>query len=303
MEVKDIMLLRQFVKSKPYNFTTFNLDHVFKEYSSMAISSMQDFSKVSQEFSTILKCLEDCFVFNSEADKLDLEMEAAKYPLYLKNMFEPKFALKDDKYTFTIKELAPSKEQTRVLEVGSGQVPHSSLVLAQDIKHVSSLDKFLLSESCLKKLGVHAIEGTFDKDTEVQDYDFVIGQRPCSAIESMVINASKENKPYFIELCNCSLNEIAKRDGVYRNWQQILPEYDSQVKFVENYAFNVDATESQISNLLYLSSMKTIKMRQEQAPQTNEALEKFYEEKIVDFNSLPSETIAQMQSMAATQEQ
>ena len=42
--------------------------------------------------------------------------------------------------------------------------------------------------------------------------------------------------------------------------------------------------------------MKSIKMRQEQSPQ-NEALEKFYAEKFVDFNSLPSETVAQMQDM------
>ena len=279
MEVKDIMLLRQFVKSKPYSYTNFNLDHVFKEYSSMAISSLQDFSKVSEEFSSVLKCLEDCFVFNSEEDKLDLKMEIGRYPLFLKNSFQPKYALTDDKYTLTIKELAPSKDQTKILEVGSGQVPHSSIVLAKDCKQVSSLDKFLLSESCLKKLGINAIDGTFDKNTQVEDYDFVVGQRPCSAIENMVINASQQNMPYFIELCNCALTDIAKREGKYRNWQQILPEYDSQVKFVENYAFNVDATEGQISNLLYLSSMKTIKMRQEQEPQNSDALEKFYAEK------------------------
>ena len=227
MEVKDILLLRQFVKSHPYSTNSFNLDHVFKEYSSMAISSIQDFATVSQEFSNILKCIEDCFVFNSKEDKVDFDFEIAKYPLYIKNLFETKFALSEDKYTLAIKELAPSKDKTKILEVGSGQVPHSSIVLARDCKQVSSIDKFLLSESCLEKLGVHAIDGLFDKTTQVENYDFIVGQRPCSAIENMVINASQQNKPYFIELCNCSLNEIAKRDGVYRNWQQILPEYDS----------------------------------------------------------------------------
>jgi len=74
----------------------------------------------------------------------------------------------------------------------------------------------------------------------------------------MVATCQQDNKPYFIELCDCNLNEIAKRDGVYRNWQQILPSIDPDVKFVDNVAFNVDITERQMSNLLHECRTKCV---------------------------------------------
>ena len=113
------------------------------------------------------------------------------------------------------------------------------------------MDKFLLSTTALKKLGINGIDTMFDENTQVSQYDFVVGQCPCSAIENMVINSAKENKPYFIELCKCNLDSIAARDGAYRNWQELLPEYDSQIKFVGDYAFNLDCSENQVKNLLY----------------------------------------------------
>lgn len=251
MNLKEIMLIRQFAKSQPYNREQFNINNIFKFYSSFAIKSLEDFSKISKEFGQVLDSLQDCMVFENKYDKEDFERDARRFPFLLKKEFEPTSALIDDEYTLAVKELAPCKEQTKLLEVGSGQVPHSSIIFSKSMDNVSSLDNFLLSQTALSNIGITGIDGRFDSKTQVSQYDFVVGQRPCSAIENMVINASRENKPYFIELCSCNLDSIARRDGIYRNWQQILPEYDSHVKFVGEYAFNVDATEQQVSNLLY----------------------------------------------------
>lgn len=258
MEIKDIMFFRQLVKSQPYNSQNFNLDNLFRAYSSEQIFSIEDFAKVPDEFAQLVMSIKDCYSFERPEDRLDFERDFSGYTTMLKNIFKPRHFIREDKYTLAVKELAPSKQQTKILEVGSGQVPHSSIILAKECKNVSSMDKFIMSPTCLERLGVQAIHGYFNSSTDVSDFDFVVGQRPCSAIESMVATCQQDNKPYFIELCDCNLNEIAKRDGVYRNWQQILPSIDPDVKFVDNVAFNVDITERQMSNLLHECRAKCV---------------------------------------------
>ena len=143
----------------------------------------------------------------------------------------------------------PNRQGGHLLDVGCGRVaPLSSINLAENTRLVSAMDKHLLSPTTLAKLGVNPIYGYFDQKTDVENYDFVTGRTPCGAIQSIVENCSSNNKPYFIETCDCQLPSE-------KTWRQVLPEIDPNIKFFKDYAFNVDATAQQveaISNAFYL---------------------------------------------------
>ncbi len=260
MKVKDSIALRKIINSKEYNENNFNLNHIFKAFSTFAIKTPEDFTKAPDEFLNFITCNHDCFNFANEEDCNSFFKAVPDFILSLNSFFKAGCALKHDAYTITAMSLAPNKENTALLEVGAGSVPYSSISIARHMKDVSSIDKFSVSNDCLSNFNVKGIDGMFNEQTDVTPYDFVIAQRSCGAFEDIVKNSAQANKPYFLQLCNCELEHIAKQTGVYRSWQQILPEYDNNIKFYDNFAFNVDATPTQVSKLLLNSSYTAYKL-------------------------------------------
>lgn len=260
MKVKDCIALRKIINSKEYNENNFNLNHIFKAFSSFAIKTQEDFAKAPNEFLEFITNNHDCFNFASEQDSDKFISEIPDFIIRLDSFFKAGCALKHDAYTITAMTLAPNKENSSLLEVGAGSVPYSSISIARHIKDVSSIDNFSVSNDCLKTFNVTGIDDMFTEKTDVSPYDFIIAQRSCGAFEDIVKSASSANKPYFLQLCNCELENIAKRTGIHRSWKQILPEYDSNIKFYDNFAFNVDATPQQVRNLLLNSSYTAYKL-------------------------------------------
>ena len=259
MNIKDTMALRKYIQSHKFSSEGFNFYDVFKEFSTYTIHSVEDMLTAPEAFENFLNVNYDCFNFenNEEAQKFETET-----PLFLRRLHpltRAKIHYKHKPYSKACVEIAPFKEQTKILEVGSGFIPYSSMVMAKEFDNLTSMDKFMFSPESLKHFNINAVEGYFNKDTSVEDYDFIVGRRPCSAIESIVQNASKANKPYFLQLCCCDLENIAKREGIYREWEDILPEYDPNIKFIDNYAFNIDATVGQVSNILEQSKNQIVK--------------------------------------------
>ena len=166
------------------------------------------------------------------------------------NTFEKKFAE-------AVLEISPTKpENAHILDVGSGKVPYSSLAMATEAKKVSSMDKdFLFAIESLKAMNVDALDMYFDATTPVDDYDFVVGKCPCSAIPHIVAQCVKANKPYFMELCNCALpnRKFYIRNNDFEesySWKNVLPDVDPNIKFFDNYAFNLDASPEQIKKIV-----------------------------------------------------
>ena len=50
MKVKDCIALRKIISSKEYNENNFNLNHIFKAFSSFAIKTQDDFAKAPNAF-------------------------------------------------------------------------------------------------------------------------------------------------------------------------------------------------------------------------------------------------------------
>lgn len=115
-----------------------------------------------------------------------------------------------------------------VLDVGAGTaVPYSSLVMAQSLDGVTTIDKgFLLPNDCLERLNVAPRNEYFSLETEIDEFGLVAGQRPCSAINAVVEKCAKENKPYYLTLCNCNAP-----NGKIENWFSILKALDKNIKF------------------------------------------------------------------------
>lgn len=251
MDLKTTIMLRKIFQSNEYNEESFNLCHMFKAFSTFAISSFADISNAPLNFIMFLEENRDCINFKSQEDSTKFY---AEYPKFIKNIdshFNSPAKPSKDTFMKACLTLAPSKDQTKMLDVGSGIVPYSSMIMAQEVKHVSSMDKFILSEECLSKFNVNAIDSYFDDSTNISDYDFIVGKKACSAIEPIVKSASIANKPYFLQLCTCELTKRAwETDGKFRTWQEILPQYDSNIQFFDNYAFNIDATSGQVGKLL-----------------------------------------------------
>ena len=164
----------------------------------------------------------------------------------------------ENKFANAVYELSPSAPiNSHILDVGPGELPYSSLVLATKSKQVSAMDKsYLFSIESLKRMNVNAFDIYFDQNTNVDDYDFVVGSCPCTAIPYIVEKCAKQNKPYFLLLCDCAtyntnipiLNEFAQQRKF--TWNSILPELDPSIKFYEDYAFNLDATPEQVKSVI-----------------------------------------------------
>ena len=137
-----------------------------------------------------------------------------------------------------------------ILDVGAGDFPYSSILLGDSKDSVTTMDRrFELDNEVLNRLNVEPKLQYFTEGTDISKYDIVVGQRPCSAIEKMVKECVKQNKPYFIELCNCHIPP-SKTPGKPAVWTEILPEIDSYVRFYGDYAFNLDATEEQVRQVI-----------------------------------------------------
>lgn len=173
--------------------------------------------------------------------KATIHKKVATFGLYTSDLFKD-YRCEQEEFVKIVEHII-GKCRPNVLEIGSGQVPYTSILLAHDnIADINSMDKFLLSDKALKNLQVNPIDKYFKEDTNVEDYDFVIGNRPCSAIAHIVSSCKKYKKPYFIKLCGCEAP-----NGKTASWDEYLQKIDKNIDFLpdpnsadNHYAFNLD---------------------------------------------------------------
>ena len=127
-------------------------------------------------------------------------------------------------------------KDVRILEVGSGRIPYSSMLLGVDGYNVSSMDDMYLSDQCLANFNVKSYRQMFNlKNSKVEDFDIVVARRACSAIKSIVSSCTEKQKPYFLKLCPCDLTTKNIED-----WKPILRAIDSKIQFKKSYAYDLE---------------------------------------------------------------
>lgn len=229
-----------------------NVIDLFAMYTGLEIDEYKKIIKSSNEFFEYLQT-SPLYIQNKHYRKAVCSARdyiCDKLSKFAYTTFEKKFAE-------TVLEISPTKpENAHILDVGSGYIPYSALALGTETKQTSTMDdEFLFAVESLKAMNVNAHLMYFDENTPVDDYDFVVGKCPCSAIPHIVSQCVKANKPYFIELCNCALpnRELYIRNANFEesySWKNVLPNIDPNVKFFDDYAFNLDASPEQVKKVI-----------------------------------------------------
>jgi len=250
MNLKELFEFKNFISSNNISLSGaqngLSIQDLFKKFSEYDIHSKKDYKSASKHFKSTMTHLYRHINSDEDFTKQEFLSKLNIFCNYIHNTLNPTFARiqKQSPYVEVVKTLIPPTD--KVLDVGAGIIPHSSFMMAPSFKEVQTLDKFAISESSLSPFHVKAKDGYFDEATNVEDVDFIVGNRPCSAIKKIVEQASLHNKGYVLKLCDCDLGNIAYETGKgYRNWDEILPEIDSRVQFCEGYAYNVDASVEQ----------------------------------------------------------
>lgn len=146
------------------------------------------------------------------------------------------YKVNQEKFTKDVEKLI-GNEKLDILDVGSGQIPYSSILLAKDTdSNISTMDRFVVSNKTLENLNCTPYDAYFDSKTSVDKYDFVIANRACSAIEHIVSNCATKKKPYLIKLCGCNAPS-----GTVSSWEEYLKHIDPNIQFTnDDYALNLD---------------------------------------------------------------
>lgn len=99
-------------------------------------------------------------------------------------------------------------DSRRILDVGTGY-GESSIILSKQGYEMTAMDHFLEEE--LKKYesnNINVINSYFDLETNIDEYDLIIGLHCCGAIEPIIRKCLEKDKEFVVTLCEL-------RQGMY----------------------------------------------------------------------------------------
>ena len=127
----------------------------------------------------------------------------------------------------SLKQLPVFNDMRNVLDIGSGPLGLELFTIKNAFKNLKleTIDPNLILTQ--KGVGERTtiLDGSFQLDTNISNYDAVIGNLTCEATEDIIETCTKLSKPYFITLCDC-LHPL--RDGTKFN------SYNLQNKYFED---------------------------------------------------------------------
>ena len=180
---------------------------LFKEYSRTMIKTYEDFDNSSNLFWDF---------FSNHIDLIAKQMpNMSKGKILsrgktLNSILASNGKVEHQNFVDTVTN-ATGRRDIHVLDVGPGSVPTSSIMMGREFDKVSAMDRsFRLSNESLNSLNVNPIEEYMNRDTDVRNYDMVVGCMPCSAIDVMVYLCAKYKKPYVIKTCACELSRFSR---------------------------------------------------------------------------------------------
>ena len=91
----------------------------------------------------------------------------------------------------------------RIIDVACGLIPIVSYIIKLNENcYIKAADKRIIFKN-YKNIPTEEIDLT--KDYNIEDYDLIIGFRPCYVTENIIIQALKNNKDFCIYMCPCIL--------------------------------------------------------------------------------------------------
>lgn len=128
-------------------------------------------------------------------------------------------------YTFfKISKLFFNFKNKKILEVCCGKIPILSSLYKRENLNISATNNKILINNYKN---IPTFECDFENDTDIKEYDIIIGLRPCSPTEKILDLCLKHKKDFIIYLCPCihePLDNNFKKNITYEEWINYLKE-------------------------------------------------------------------------------
>lgn len=237
------ILTNQLFTNKCLSDEPYNMEKLFEIFAEQEITTFEDLHNyaLAQEFKQFVLDNIDNFKNhknkdnNSNEEEREIRAKVHKVVTPLAVLKYKFYTHEQETYVKNVEDILGS-EKKKILDIGSGEIPYSSFLLAHDnMGKIDSMDLFTLSDRTIENLDCTPHNEYFADDTDIKYYDFIIANRACSAIEPIVKQCAKAKKPYFMRLCHCEAP-----GGTIDGWKEYLKNIDSKIHFEDDYAFNLD---------------------------------------------------------------
>jgi len=264
MKKKTLFCLNDFMIKGLYDgFVNKPFITLFKNYADKKIKNVNDFLVVAEAYVKFIKANQEDILSQFEnLTEADLKNDLNEILMVVNSLKYKENSVVLNNYIRMIEYFI--NKDTKVLDVGAGSFPLSSIKLAKKHPNISAMDKFILSDELIRRFNVEPKNEYFDLKTNISDYDMVVGLKPCFAIGQIVEKCKNEGKSYFLHLCNCGASDysLSRFKTLVGDWKQILPIIDKDVKFATVYATNMDIPEERLKKLVYKKCKLTREMQE-----------------------------------------
>ena len=241
MKKKTLYYLNSFIRNELYDqYVSRPFIALFKNYADKEIKNINDFKLAAEAFIKFIMINKNLILMSSQnLTEAELRSDLNEIASVINRLMDREQQTNQDNFVNMVEYFI--NRNSRVLDVGAGGVPFSSIRLGENNDNISSMDKFIVSNKLIKRNNVNPIDCYFDEKTDISKFDIVVGMKPCSAIGNIVESCKRENKPYLLYLCECGAFDYAtdKLKIFSSDWSFVLPKIDSDVKIGYNYVTNI----------------------------------------------------------------
>lgn len=245
--LKDYLSTHTYGAGADYDF-----DFLYKLYADLFVKSRQDLVESPKKFRDFVLANTHLITFDSHLDGDKILNSLMQFTNTLDGKIRSAFRIANSEFADMVKKLAPHGTKS-LLDVGSGEIPATSIFFAEKFQDVTSMDySIIFKQKTLKPLKVELRKEYFSESTDVSKFDFVVAKYPCSAIIPIVKACTRDGKPYLIKLC---AHDVPSKVPGYREdwregWRETLPEFDDQIKFYDEYAYHIDLPEDEVKKII-----------------------------------------------------
>ena len=126
-----------------------------------------------------------------------------------------------------------------IAEVGCGYIPILSSIIKQNSNcEITAINNKIIINNYNN---IKTLETDLSYGFDFNNYDLIIGFRPCNITEQVIIDCFTSNKDFIIYLCSCAIeplniNYFNKEKWTYKDWHKYLINI---VKKNKNYDVNI----------------------------------------------------------------